>query len=345
MTILDIPYVSQLEDGARKYNNDCGAASGVMLVQAYKGDQTLTVDEYYKKTGQNTDQYLSASQVRSVLNQYDIPTTWRINVTEDDVRLLIGQKRPMIVLFNYKKIRENGISTEIPFSGFHFAVLVGIDDFFVYLNDPLWTNERGKNLQIPLDVWMQAWTEFPLNSNGVPANPARGALIPDFALNDVGIEEGEIYLLEAKRMRVIFPGGMNVRSGPGTKYSTVDARNHGDVVMILDTRVSGGNTWGCLGPNRWIAIEYNSNTYLVPDFPGGTDDPADHETYEVVHPHGLNVRSGPDISYPIVDTLLSGQKIKVYATKDAAEDIWGRIGIGQWVAIKYQGEELAKKSE
>ncbi|HAY85853.1 MAG TPA: hypothetical protein DCY42_13320 [Chloroflexi bacterium] len=345
MPVLDIPYVSQLEDGARKYNNDCGAASGVMLVRAYKGDQTLTVDQYYKKTGQNTDQYLSASQVMNVLRDYDIPSTWRIGVTESDVRLLVDQKRPMIVLYNYKIIRENGISTEIPFSGFHFAVLVGIDDFFVYLNDPLWTNEKGKNLQIPLDTWMDAWTKFPVNNQGVPANPSRGAIIPEFPLDEVVVDEGQIYLKEAKRMRVIFPGGMNVRLGPGTEFSPVDSRNNGDVLMILETKADGADVWGCLGPNRWIAIQFNGNTYLVPDFPGGTNDPAIHEIYEVVGPDGLNVRSGSGISYPIVDALLTGQKIKVYATKQDAADVWGRIGIGQWIAIKFQGVELAKLSE
>ena len=344
MTILDTPYVSQLENGARKFNNDCGAASGVMLVQAYKGVQTLTVDEYYQKTGQNKDQYLSASQVMNVLKSYDIPTSWRINVTENDVRLLIEQKRPPIVLFNYKIIREKGITTEIPFSGFHFAVLTGIDDFFVYLNDPLWTNEKGKNLQIPLDIWMEAWTKFPVK-NGIPANPPRGAIIPDYGFDAQEIEQEKLDLIEAKRMRVIFPGGMNVRSGPGIENPQVDSRNHGDVVMILKTQTNAADVWGCLGTNRWIAIQYNGNTYLVPEFPGGTADPEIHEIFEVVSPNGLNVRSGPDISYPIVDALLTGAIAKVYVQKKVGEDSWGRIGIDQWIALNYQGEELAKLHE
>ena len=102
MAIIDIPYVSQLENGARKFHNDCGAASGVMLVKAYKGSQNLTVDEYYDQTGQRKDQYLSASQVMSVLSRHGIPSKWRTGVSESDVRLLLDNKRPMIVLYNYK---------------------------------------------------------------------------------------------------------------------------------------------------------------------------------------------------------------------------------------------------
>jgi hypothetical protein len=343
MTILDIPYVSQLEDGARKFHNDCGAASGVMLVQVYRGDHALTVDEYYDQTKQREDEYLSASQVMSVLKAHGIPSNWRTNVTEEDARLLIENKRPFIVLYNYKIIRSRGITTEIPFSGFHFAVLVGIDDFFVYLNDPLWTDEKGKNLQIPLDIWMEAWTTFPKNSDGVPANPPAGAIIPAHAVDAPEVVEEQFDPADISRMRVIFPKGMNVRLGPGTGHSIVDSRNHGDVVTILKTEADGEDIWGCLGTNRWIAIKFQGNTYLVPEFPGGTDDPESHEVFEVISPSGLNVRSGSGVSNPIVDVLLEDDLVKVFKRKKVNEDEWGRIGIDQWIAIRFDGERLAKK--
>lgn len=342
MTVLDIPYVSQLEDGARKFHNDCGAACGVMLVRAYKGDQVLTVDQYYKETKQRKDQYLSASQIMGVLRDRGIPTGWRTNVTEADVRLLIDNKRPFIVLYNYKIIRAKGITTEIPFSGFHFAVLVGIDDFFVYLNDPLWTDEKGKNLQIPLDVWMDAWTNFP-KKNGVPANPPRGAIIPNNAVDAEQLPEEQFDPADVSRMRVIYPRGMNVRMGPGVNFSKVDSQNHGDVLTIIKTEAKGDDLWGCLGTNRWVAIKFRGNTYLVPEFPGGVDDPEEHDVVEVVNPNGLDVRTGPDLSHPIADVLLRGDHVKVFRSTKIGGDEWVRIGIDQWMALEYKGEVLARK--
>ena len=32
-SLLPVPYVSQLEEGAKLHNNDCGAACGVMLLE------------------------------------------------------------------------------------------------------------------------------------------------------------------------------------------------------------------------------------------------------------------------------------------------------------------------
>lgn len=342
MTILNIPYVSQLEAGAMKFRNDCGAASGVMLVQAYKGDQALTVDEYYQQTGQREDEYLSVSQVTSVLDSFGITTDWRMNLTVNDLRLFIGGNRPIIVLYNYALIRSLGIRTQIDFNGSHFAVLTGIDDFTIYLNDPLWSEDKGKDLQIPINVWLEAWTTFPLNDSGVPINPPRGAIIPRYPIDTAPVEPIDYDPDEVSRMRIIYPYGMNVRSGPGVDHDIVDSHNHGDIVKILKTQQWGDDLWGCLDRERWIAILYNGNTYLVPDFPGGVDDPEEHEVMEVTSPEGLNVRSGKDVSFPIVNFLNNGERIKVYKKAETGDDEWGRIGVQQWIAIRYQGETLAR---
>jgi hypothetical protein len=342
MTVLDIPYVSQIEEGGKKFFNDCGAASGVMLIHAYTRDTSLTVDEFYDQTGQKVDEYLHVNQIMAVLNDYNIKTKWRTSLTVDDLILFIEGKRPPIVLYNYKIIRSKGISTEIPFSGSHFAVVVGIDYFFAYLNDPLWTKEGGKNLKIPLEVWIEAWEKFPFGKDGVPVNPPRGALIPDYAVGSAKIPSLDLDPAMEKRMRVIYPKGMNVREGPSVEHLIVDSRRHGDIVTVLDTKSEGDDLWGCLGYNRWIAIEFNGNTYLVDEFPGGTTKPEEFKTVEVVYTGGLNVRSGPEIHYPIIDALLKGERVKVYKIEKVNEDEWGRIGIDQWIALRYRGEELAK---
>jgi hypothetical protein len=340
MTILDIPYVSQIDEGGKKFHNDCGAASGVMLVQAYTGNLNLTVDEFYDQTGQTKDVYLHAWQVMSVLKSYDITTEWRVGLSLDDIVELIGDKRPPIVLFNYRIIREAGIDTYIPFTGFHFAVLVGVDYFFAYLNDPLWTGQGGKNLKIPLDVWMDAWTRFPKDKNGIPLNPSRGAIVPNYEVGSPAIPTIEIDPDKVKRMRIVYPDGMNIRRGPSTNHKIMGSRSHGEIVTIIDTETDGDDVWGCMGHNRWIAIQYNGNIYLIEEYSGGTQKPDEHEKVKVVTPEGMCVRSGPDTSFPVVDVLLKDDFVKVFVRKKVGSDRWGRIGIDQWIALKEDGENL-----
>ncbi len=110
----------------------------------------------------------------------------------------------------------------------------------------------------------------------------------------------------------------------------------------MKTQKKGDDLWGCIDRERWIAIRYNGNTYLVPDFPGGVDDPKDYEMMEVISPAGLNVRSDKDVGYPIVGVLMNGERIRVYKREKIGDDEWGRIGVNQWIAIKYQGEILAR---
>jgi hypothetical protein len=76
MAILDIPYVSQLEDGARKYSNDCSAASGVMLIRAYNNDQVFTVDDYYEETGQREDVFTGIESPEECRKELDPLPNW-----------------------------------------------------------------------------------------------------------------------------------------------------------------------------------------------------------------------------------------------------------------------------
>jgi hypothetical protein len=340
MTILDIPYVSQIDEGGKKFHNDCGAASGVMLVQAYTGDVNLTVDEFYDQTGQTKDEYLHAWQVMSVLKEYNISTEWRVGLSLDDMVELIEDKRPPIVLFNYKILVQEDIETHIPFTGFHFAVLVGVDYFFAYLNDPLWTGQGGKDFKIPLDVWMDAWTKFPKDKDGRPMNPSRGAIVPEYSVGSSAIPTIEIDPEKVKRMRVVYPKGMNIRRGPGTQHKIMGSRNHGEIITIIDTEADGDDLWGCMGHNRWVAIRHKGHTYMIEEFSGGTETPDEHDKGKVVSTEGLSVRSGPDASFPVIDVLLKDDIVKVFTRRKIGPDRWGRIGIDQWIALKEDGEDL-----
>jgi len=53
-----------------------------------------------------------------------------------------------------------------------------------------------------------------------------------------------------------------------------------------------------------------------------------------VNTDGLNVRSAPGMSNPLVEQLWKGDRVEVYETKQADGSEWGRIDTG-WVCMKY----------
>ena len=119
-----------------------------------------------------------------------------------------------------------------------------------------------------------------------------------------------------KTMYVKANGGLNVRSGKGTKYSIVKALPNGTKVTVYET----SNGWSRIGSGQWV-----SSQYLTSSKPTST------VTKTVNAKSGLNVRSGKGTNYSIVKALPYGTKVTVYETSNG----WSRIGKGQWVSAQY----------
>ncbi len=280
MTILDIPYVSQEDEGAdingKEIYNDCGPTCGTMLIRAYTPEKTFTVNQFYEDMGFKTDKYTSRANIQAVLEKHSISSNWSHSLKIDNLETFINEKRPPIALINYSVLRNNGIKTYNRSATWHFVVIVGVDESFVYLNDPLWPGSKGKNLKIPRDIWLKAWggKSF-LNKKGEQINYQFQAVIPTHPVDaeEMKPPEGSI------RMKVIFDDFMNVRSGPGTKYEDVGDIDSGAYVTILETQTIGNDVWGKLGEDEWIAIFLDDKTYLQPVAPV-VDDPGDKSTID-----------------------------------------------------------------
>ena len=216
--LLPVPYISQLGQGADKYSNDCGAAAGAMLIQAYCGIK-ISPNKFFEETGQRSDRYLSASQIMKVLKDHGIPCTWQVNLGLNDLFTHLRKNRPLIVLINYKTLRDV-IKTQSNFSGPHFSPVVGVNIRGVYIHDPLWSNKEGKGLAIPIDTF------------------------PSIRIGD--------NLLSSYKVRITVHI-LNVRRGPGTNYSiNGNGLLQRETVSVLE--VSG--KWGRIGPQHWIHLDY-----------------------------------------------------------------------------------------
>jgi predicted double-glycine peptidase len=238
VTLLSVPYVSQLGADADAHANDCGAASAVMLLRAYQ-KSTLTPNDFYTRFNIAGDPFLSVNQIRNAMSQMGLLTDFRAGLTIADLFNLIATGKPAIALIRYKVLFEAGL-TEKTFQGPHFAVVVGIDPKYVYLHDPLYTDPlAGEAHAYPIETFWQAWKEVALDTSF--PNPERSAIIPATGIG-----------FQVSRKVKVTISSLNVRSGPGLNMSVVGAVKRGEVLAI--TREVNG--WGEIGFNRWIKLSY-----------------------------------------------------------------------------------------
>jgi len=235
---LPLPYISQVGPGADNHRNDCGAAAGAMLVEAYTG-QAITPDEFYRKTGLSGDRYLSAYQIMNVMKDLGVNATWYKDLTLPDLYSFLIRKRPVIALISYATLRTV-VKTESSFTGPHFTPVVGMDVSNVYIHDPLWKEDGGKAMAVPINGFNRAWA----SSGEVNPNIHYGAIVPT-----AGIGEPQTSMYQAK----VTATWLNVREGPDASYPTIGpALRYGEVVTVHEEE----GKWGRIGPSHWIHLGY-----------------------------------------------------------------------------------------
>lgn len=159
-TLLNLAHKSQYDPDAAASRNDCGPACLAMLLNGL--GVAATTDAVFQRTGAAADGYVSMAQLMRVGESYGAPLEFRKGWKLGDLRARIDLARPMIALVHYGAFSElePGVSTQSPFRGPHFVLVVGYDDDSVVVNDPLWTGprrEEGAFRRWPNAVWAQAW--------------------------------------------------------------------------------------------------------------------------------------------------------------------------------------------
>lgn len=238
VSLLSVPYISQLGTTADRHANDCGAACAAMLLAAYQ-KASITPNEFYTRFNIPGDPYLSVPQIRSAMNQLGLISEFRAAMSIPDLFNLVATGKPAIVLIRYKILYEAGL-TEKSFQGPHFAVVVGLDPKFVYVHDPLYTDPvLGEAHPYPLEIFWESWKAA--GSDPSFPNPERAAIIP---LLGIGFQ--------VDRVVKIHTPSLNVRSGPGLTERVVGTVKKGDMLPIF-REVNG---WGEISPDRWIKLSY-----------------------------------------------------------------------------------------
>ena len=125
---------------------------------------------------------------------------------------------------------------------------------------------------------------------------------------------------------VVTTNGLNIRSGPGTKYDAVGSLNTGARVNVLERIQIGDSWWGCIDKG-WISLGY---VYV-----DGTE--GDGAGYGTVTGDAVNVRSGPGTGFDRVGSLNSGDDVDILFQIEIGDTAWGCIGVGKWICMDYVG--------
>ena len=258
VTLLAVPYISQLGPGADSRHNDCGAAAAAMVLAAYTGN-FITPDEFYEKFNIVGDPYLTEEHVRNALGSEGLPTHFKSDLEINDLFDYLKSDIPLIIPTNYNVLHEAGL-TEDSFAGPHFSAVIGMDAKNIYVHDPLFTDpEDGDAHAYPMDIFIKAWTDTTLITDY--AIPQRSAIIPTVPIGEQPEEQPVPVIL--KRVQVT-TSRLNVRQGPGTNYRVVGTVLR-DQEYNLNSEVDG---WGEIQAGKWISLSY---TKTISSLPSQTD--------------------------------------------------------------------------
>jgi uncharacterized repeat protein (TIGR02543 family) len=149
-----------------------------------------------------------------------------------------------------------------------------------------------------------------------------------------GIEPAPIEPIKVK----VIGDAVNLREGPGTNYKIIGQVNKEDILTITKKRDGSGYTWG-KSEKGWICMKYISSnekpsddSNILPD--SNTADPTGRSG--VVNVTGsLRVRKGAGMTYPTIDYLFNGTKVKILETASSDNMTWGRIGYNRWISLNY----------
>lgn len=120
---------------------------------------------------------------------------------------------------------------------------------------------------------------------------------------------------------------LNVRSGPSTSFKKITTLQFGDRVNVID--IGGSDVWIEHQPGKWSACFYAGQQYMELNPP----ETAGEDFKARVLVDRLRVRSGPALTYAVLDHLNTGDSITVQGI--GGKNAWIEHDLGRWSAMCY----------
>ena len=133
----------------------------------------------------------------------------------------------------------------------------------------------------------------------------------------------------------------NVRNGAGTNYTQVGTVSNGTQLVIVETALVNGSTWGRY-IDGWICLDYtnyaqggNTGSTNTGSTGGSSTSGTAINSGTVVCNTSVNVRAGAGTQYQMVGTAYNGQRLSIYEIVSVNGTNWGRIGDNRWICLTY----------
>ena len=181
MNTLLVPYQSQALAGSLEHFNDCGAASALMVAQAYKLCLNMTVDAVFNAMEPSGDNGLSIALLQNWLASQGIQNDLLKMSTPDSLFDQLTKHKPVIMLIHYAPIVSAKLSQFNNFIGAHYVVGVGMDIESIFIHDPYHTDGKGTFQPIPINIMMECWAEAVKDGD----NPQYMGIVPRLPIQDL----------------------------------------------------------------------------------------------------------------------------------------------------------------
>lgn len=129
----------------------CGPAS-LKMVLGYYGIEKLE-QEIAKMCGVDEELGMDDETIKRVAEELGFRVEIKNNSTFEDIQHWLDKKAPVIVNW-FTRGRADYEDSEV--ADGHYSVVVGLDDKFIYLQDP----EIGKLRKIEREDFMKVWFDF-----------------------------------------------------------------------------------------------------------------------------------------------------------------------------------------
>lgn len=119
----------------------------------------------------------------------------------------------------------------------------------------------------------------------------------------------------------VLRSGVNIRSGPGTNYSSVGKYDKGEKLVVTVVQKGGSYLWGKV-EKGWICLSYTD--YDLVTSSQDQDATAVNLKGEIVNTPTLNIRSGPGTKYQAVGKYKKGDRVTIVLQEKVGSATWGK---------------------
>ena len=155
-SLLKLPNLRQVTDytcGA------CALQSVLIYYNKYEDGELDLANELNTTSEWGTE----PNDIVRVAKAHGLEAEIKTDMTIDDLSYYVNNQRIPIIIA-YQAWSDSDLSWEVLWEDGHYSIVIGVDEFNVYLEDPSLAGAIG---YIPIDEFMERWHDIDVNDNAL----------------------------------------------------------------------------------------------------------------------------------------------------------------------------------